>query len=129
MSLSSDLLVISFAPKDAPPALAIDWTPWGAPTGLTYVFEPDAPDYSKPLLLIVETADHGGMVPRETILERIPARHKEYAIRWKGMGLNGVIWFEEDCAWAAVALAAPELFDDESLLLAKAIAERFIDHA
>ena len=127
MGLAHDLLVIHFAPEDVPPALKIDWTPWGAPVGLTYAFEPHAPDYSKPLLLIAETSNHGGMVPCEAILERIPAEHRQYALQWNGAGLNGSIWFEEDCAWAAIAIAAPELFDDEALRLAKVIAEAYLD--
>ena len=127
MGPSPDLTVIHFEPQDAPPSLRIDWTPWGAPTGLTYVFEPNAPDYSKPLLLIAETASHGGMVPCEAILERIPAAHRQYALRWNGAGLNGAIWFEEDCAWAAVALAAPELFDDGAIQLATVIAEAILN--
>lgn len=125
MGLAPDLLVIHFAPEDVPPSLKIDWTPWGAPVGLTYAFEPNAPDYSKPLLLIAETPSHGGMVPCEAILERIPAAHRQYALRWNGAGLNGSIWFEEHCAWAAIALAAPELFDDESVRLATVISEAY----
>ena len=129
MSLSRDLTIRSFSASDVPPHLRIDWTPWGAPTALTYVYPPGETDDARPLLLIAETSSHGGMVPCQELLDRIPAAHVQYALRWNGAGLNGSIWFEEDCAWAAIALAAPELFDDDTLYLAKVIAERHIDHA
>ena len=127
MGIAPDLTIRSFAPSEVPPNLRIDWTPWGAPTGVTFVFEPNTPPDARPLLVIVETADHGGMVPCEAILDRIPAEHRQYALRWNGAGLNGSIWFEEHCAWAAIAIAAPELFDDEALRLAKVIAEAYLD--
>ena len=127
MALAADLIIKSFAPEELPANLRIDWTPWGAPTGFTYVFEPNAAPNARPLLLIAKTAGHGGMVPCGEILERIPPQHRQYALRWNGAGLNGSIWFEEHVAWAAIAIAAPELFDDESLRLAKVLAEAYLD--
>lgn len=60
-------------------------------------------------ILRVDTPSHGGYYVPDEVLERIPEAHRAYAARWSG----SEHWYEEDCAWAAVALAFPEIFTRE----------------
>lgn len=53
-------------------------------------------------------AGHGGFRVSKALAEkRMPASHLKHSIY-----LNGYYWFEEDCAWAFVALNFPEYFQD-----------------
>lgn len=70
----------------------------------------------------VTTAGHGGYYVPASLLHQIPAEHRAYAKRWSG----DERWFEEDCAWAAVALAFPQLFPAAAQPLALELVEQFI---
>jgi hypothetical protein len=128
MLLALDLEIRQYSGKAASEdTLRRIGTPWGRPTTLTVVWKPKADVMTdEPLLVIVETPSHGGICPGAEIFERIPKAHVEYARKFS----HGapMVWFEEDCAWAAVALAAPELFEDIALERARAIANRFLPH-
>jgi len=74
-------------------------TPWGvanhvAPVGTDGI-------------LRVDTPSHGGYFVPDALLHRIPAAHRAYADRVSG----SANWYEEDCAWACVAVAFPEHFE------------------
>lgn len=58
-------------------------------------------------LLAVSTAGHGGIYVPAKQLHRIRPEWRAYAARWSGSEQ----WYEEDCAWALVALSIPEAFD------------------
>ena len=98
-------------------------TPWGlADTVVTLgeVAEPDSLTYQ---VLSVATPSHGGIyVPRE-LLHHIPENRRAYAKRWS----QSECWYEEDCAWAAVCLAFPQLFPLDAHAQAEAIVARYID--
>lgn len=59
-------------------------------------------------VLCVTTAGHGGYYVPDELLSRIPEACQLWAAKWSG-SRN---WYEEDCCWAAVAVAFPELFPD-----------------
>lgn len=72
----------------------------------------------------VSTASHGGFWVPAKLVDRIPAAHRAYASQWSGSEQ----WYEEDCAWAAVVLAFPELArNPEELETAKQTADYWID--
>jgi len=75
-------------------------TPWGTADYITDIGQG---------VLSVGTPSHGGFHVPKALLHRIPAEGQEYAERWSGSAQ----WYEEDCAWAYVALALPEFFSDE----------------
>jgi hypothetical protein len=62
------------------------------------------------------TASHGGFFVRPDLLDRIPSEWVQYGAQWSHGAGKG--WFEEDCAWAAVALCFPERFSAEALEIA-----------
>lgn len=76
-------------------------------------------------ILSVSTASHGGIYVPKALLNRIPLRHQEYAARWSG----DLQWYEEDCAWAAVALAFPEKFSAEVVEQAARIRDNWFGSA
>ena len=63
----------------------------------------------------VETPSHGGYFVPKRLLHRIPQAHQERAARWSGSPQ----WYEEDCEWASVVIAFPELFASFTLDAAK----------
>lgn len=62
-------------------------------------------------ILLVETPSHGGYYVPATQIGRMSQEAKDYAAKWSGSEQ----WYEEDCAWAYVALAFPELFLPDAL--------------
>jgi hypothetical protein len=72
-------------------------TPWG------YA---DAIDEIGNGIYFASTPSHGGYFVPSALLGQIPEAHQARALRWSG-SRN---WYEEDCEWASVAVAFPDLF-------------------
>jgi len=70
----------------------------------------------------VTTAGHGGYYVPTALVQRIPKEHRAYAKRWSG----DERWYEEDCAWAAVALAFPQFFSATAQAHARETVKQFI---
>ena len=85
-----------------------DHTPWGPAQSVTRVGPDDT-------IWFIETASHGGYRLYQKALDKMPANLKMSSQFYKNDG-----WFEEDCEWARVALAFPELFPSEAQKTAKA---------
>jgi hypothetical protein len=81
-------------------------TPWGKADSVT--------NFGNGLKFYT-TPSHGGFHVAKSLFNRIPIKHREYAERWV-RGLKG--WFEEDCAWAFLAIDLPEFFHEEERLAA-----------
>jgi hypothetical protein len=84
-------------------------TPWGptqhvSPLGAEGILE-------------VSTPGHGGIFVPDHLLPRIPAGQRAWAKKWA----RSENWYEEDCCWACVAVAWPELFDADNLAVARRI--------
>lgn len=60
-------------------------------------------------IYFASTAGHGGFFVPSYLLSAIPANHRAWAKSWSG----SENWYEEDCCWACVACAFPELFSKE----------------
>ena len=69
----------------------------------------------------VDTAGHGGYFVPASLLYRIPPEQQAWAAGWSG----SEHWYEEDCCWAAVAVAFPELFTADALDHAQGIVDRY----
>ena len=76
-----------------------DTTPWGTADSITKVGLG---------IEFVTTPSHGGYYVPNDQLRHIPTARQAWAKGWSG----SVNWYEEDCCWAAVAEAFPELFPD-----------------
>lgn len=63
------------------------------------------------------TPSHGGYFVPAAMLGNIPAAARADAKRWSGSEQ----WYEEDCCWAHVALAFPDLFPAEAVPAAKSL--------
>lgn len=61
------------------------------------------------------TPSHGGWFIPPEYLHNISAEGRRYAAKWSGSEQ----WFEEDCAWAFVCEAFPDLFTEENREIAK----------
>ena len=61
-------------------------------------------------ILSVDTPSHGGYFVPTSLLPAIPEAHQKRAEYWSG-SRN---WYEEDCEWASVAVAFPDLFDEKA---------------
>ena len=86
-------------------------TPWGVA---------DTAEHIGLGVYLVTTPSHGGYYLPPAVNARVPAHWQ--AITWNnGQGREG--WYEEDCDWALVALAVPELFIPEERTIARRIAE------
>ncbi len=55
----------------------------------------------------VSTPSHGGYWVPAKLLPLIPPAYRAYAAKWSGSEQ----WYEEDCAWACVAVTFPDAFD------------------
>lgn len=78
-------------------------------------------------ILCVDTPSHGGYFVPDELLYRIPIEQRQWAAKWsKGFGEN---WFEEDCCWAAVALAFPSLFPDNARVAAQDLVNTYCKEA
>lgn len=88
-------------------------TPWGFAQTRTAVGEQG--------IVSVSTPGHGGYYVPDDLLPYIPQHHRQWAAKWSG----SENWYEEDCCWAAVCLAFPELFPVEALPVAQSIVEHY----
>jgi hypothetical protein len=85
-------------------------SPWGRVDGGTILADG---------IVSVYTASHGGLYVTTERLAEMPPRFQ---------GLNhygGGNWFEEDCEWAIVCLAFPEVFRPEECEAARATARHY----
>jgi hypothetical protein len=96
-------------------------TPWGIADCVVTLGEVNKGTCSY-AILSVSTPSHGGIYVPPALLDRIPERHRAYAKRWSG----SESWYEEDCAWAAVALAFPELFPAEAVKQAHVVVAQYL---
>lgn len=71
----------------------------------------------------VSTPSHGGYWVPAKLLPLIPDHYRAYAKRWSGSDQ----WYEEDCAWACVAVTFPDVFDGETLKHARDTVARYVD--
>lgn len=79
-------------------------TPWGTA---------DHSDTIADGITFYSTPSHGGFHLSPERLVKIDPRARAYAAKWShGFG---DAWFEEDCAWAAVAIAYPECFTSKQV--------------
>jgi len=62
-------------------------------------------------ICFVTTDDHGGYYVPFAMLSAIPAWQQEKAAQYSGSRH----WYEEDCCWAFVCMAYPDLFPPEAL--------------
>ena len=85
------------------------YTPWGTASSITDIGNG---------IKNVTTPSHGGYFVPNAKLASIPEEHQAVAASWSG-SRN---WYEEDCCWAYVCLAFPELFPAEALQAAQLIA-------
>lgn len=88
-------------------------TPWG--TSIDRAVYTDA-------IHFYSTPSHGGFRVTGAALDLIPPAWRAYAKRWGG----SESWYEEDCAWAAVALTFPDLFEADEVAFARRIAAQFL---
>lgn len=66
-------------------------------------------------IVFVSTAGHGGFFVPDDLVEKISPVGREDAVSWGGSEQ----WYEEDCCWAWVALAFPELFKPDQVEAAR----------
>ena len=107
----------SFVEKSVTPADLATYprsSPWGAPDQIT--------EYA-PGIAFYETPSHGGFYLSPDRRRQVPAAWSAYAARWA----RKPGWFEEDCAWAAVALTWPELFTARMVEAARGVAAGYFD--
>lgn len=84
-------------------------TPWG-PSQSQHTVAPGITHH--------ETSSHGGMHVSDELVALIPAAWRAYAAKWSG----SVAWYEEDVAWAAVAITFAHLFEPKVVEYARVIA-------
>lgn len=84
-------------------------TPWGAADHVTTI------ERQSGVIFKVSTPGHGGYYVPDALLTRIPMAGRRYAQQWSG----SPNWFEEDCAWAYVAINLPEFFDERAIQAAR----------
>lgn len=74
-------------------------------------------------ILHVMTLGHGGYYVPPHLLGRLSPQWRAFGAKWsQGWG---ECWYEEDCAWAGVCLAFPELFPADALPHAQALAKQY----
>ena len=77
-------------------------TPWGqADQEERFQVGPNEND----VIVSVCTPGHGGYYVPSHLVSKIPANQRAWAAKWSGSPQ----WYEEDCCWAAVALAFPQI--------------------
>ena len=103
------MTIIALNPTHYRPPVDPLHTPWGRSQSRSEI---------APGIVHHETGSHGGMFVSDELLAQIPAPWRAYAAKWTG----SENWFEEDVAWAAVAVTFPQHFPTETLTLAKRIA-------
>jgi hypothetical protein len=87
-------------------------TPWGKADTVTEIG-----DVGGLKILSVSTPTHGGIYVPEELCHPIPSRERLWAKRWSG----SICWYEEDCCWAAVAVAFPQFFAADEVEAAKRV--------
>ena len=85
-------------------------TPWGQAQGVKAIGKG---------IIFVSTASHGGYFVPHAYLDLIAPSWRAYAKRWSG----SENWYEEDCCWAGVALAFPDLFPADALVAAENVSK------
>ena len=88
-------------------------TPWGMA---------DSRENYAPGVSFYSTPGHGGFRVTGAALARIPAQLRQTAYAPRG-------WYEEDCDWAIVALAFPELFTESERDQAQETLRRYMPRA
>jgi hypothetical protein len=88
-------------------------TPWGTADSITKLSDG---------IYAVSTPSHGGLWISQDRLADIPDAAVEFARKWSGSEQ----WWEEDCAWAFVAVAHPEAFDSDAVAAARMVANRLL---
>ena len=89
-------------------------TPWGKAEFI---------DTIAPGIVFYASNSHGGFHLSADRLEKIDPRGRAYAAKWShGFGNS---WFEEDCAWSAVAIAFPQYFPSHAVTAAFHIAAKW----
>ena len=73
-------------------------------------------------IFVVSTPSHGGYFVPDCMLHNIPDEHQRWAEQWSGSRQ----WYEEDCCWAAVALAFPDRFPPEALGVAQMLIQQCV---
>jgi len=86
-------------------------TPWGIADNISRIGGEG--------ILQVETPSHGGYYVPDALLGRMSKDAQASAVKWSG----SKNWYEEDCSWAYVALAFPELFLPDAIEHAKIMIE------
>lgn len=76
-----------------------------------------------PGIVSYSTASHGGIKLARERLEQVPKAWRDFASSWSHGW--GSAWFEEDCAWAGVAIAFPEHFEAGHVEAARRIARAY----
>ena len=89
-------------------------TPWGRADRVEAVGDAG--------IVSVSTPSHGGYFVPFRLLAHVPMPWQEYAEKWSG----SPNWYEEDLAWAAVALSFPNLFSTAALEHARETAARWL---
>jgi uncharacterized protein DUF7007 len=94
-------------------------TPWGEADNVKRL-SVDGGD-----ILCVDTPSHGGYFVPDELLSQIPKEQRQWAAKWS----QSENWYEEDCCWAAVALAFPSLFPDNALVYAADLVKTYCGRA
>jgi hypothetical protein len=97
-------------------------TPWGMADCVVTLGEVTENGCSY-AILSVSTPSHGGIYVPPALLHHIPEHHRAYAKKWS----RSESWYEEDCAWAAVALAFPQLFPAAAVQQAACVAAQYLN--
>lgn len=88
-------------------------TPWGVA---------DAVEVLANGIKRVSTPSHGGYWVPAKLLPQLPADYRAYARKWSGSEQ----WYEEDCAWACVAVTFPKYFDPDVVTEAQRTIDQWI---
>jgi hypothetical protein len=88
-------------------------TPWGKADSITKLADG---------IYAVSTPSHGGLWISQDRLADMPEASVEFARKWSGSEQ----WWEEDCAWAFVAVVHPEAFDSDAVTAARMLANRLL---
>lgn len=85
-------------------------------------------DYAEKLgemgIVSVQTPGHGGIYVPPNLVKHMPEKYRAYTKKWS----NSENWYEEDCAWACVAVTFQELFKPEVVKRAKQIVAEWVEN-
>ena len=97
-----------------PAVMGLRDTPWGVADRVV--------DIGRGILR-VDTPSHGGYYVPPHLLPLIAPSWRAFAAKWSHG--RGECWYEEDCAWAGVCLAFPDLFPADAMPHAIALGKRY----